>query len=107
MNSWLKKLFGPDTEVSTKRFVMVVLVTVLVIALFLLMYFKIEVANKVLVENILHDVFWLILIFGGFITSEQFINKWKGGSADTIVNQDVQQQIVTTDKKISDGSNTQ
>lgn len=102
--SWFKKLFSSDAEASVKRFVCVILVIVLVAALFLLMYFKIEVANKDLVKGILGDIFWLILIFGGFITSEQWINKWKGGTATNVINQDVQQQNVIspdTDKKTS------
>jgi|SRR3954468_6605234 hypothetical protein len=103
--SWFKKLFSSDTEASTKRFVCIVLVMVLVVALFLLMYFKIEVANKALVESILHDIFWLILIFGGFITSEQFINKWKGGTPSNVIQQDVQNQNVTV-KPDGNASNT-
>lgn len=74
------------------------LVAVLIIALFLLMYFKIEVANKALVQSILDNIFWLILIFGGFITAELLIAKWKGGTPTNIVNQDVQQQTVLNDK---------
>ena len=94
--NWLKKLFSSDTEASTKRFVCVVLVTVLIIALFLLMYFKIEIANAALVQSILNDIFWLILIFGGFITSELLIAKWKGGTPTNVVNQDVKEQTVIT-----------
>lgn len=96
---WFKKLFSSDNEASTKRFICVVLVAVLVIALFLLMYFRIEIANKSLVESILHDIFWLILIFGGFITSELLIAKWKGGTPKNIVQQDVQEQtVISTDQ---------
>lgn len=96
---WLKKLFSSDTEASTKRFVCVVLVAVLVIALFLLMYFKIQVANQELVKGVLNDIFWLILIFGGFITSELLIAKWKGGTPTNVVQQDVEKQTVIVDDK--------
>jgi hypothetical protein len=94
MIQFFKKLFSSDTEASTKRFICVLLVAVLVIALFLLMYFKIEIANAALVQSILNDIFWLILIFGGFITSELLIAKWKGGTPTTLVNQDVNKQTV-------------
>lgn len=97
MNSWLKKLFGPDTEVSTKRFVMVVLLVVYIVSHFLTMYFKIEIANKTLVTNSQEGMFWLILVFGGFVTAEQFIQKWKGGVATNVVNQDVQNQTIVSD----------
>lgn len=98
--TWFKKLFSSDTEASTKRFICVLLVAVLVIALFLLMYFKIEIANATLVQSILDDIFWLILIFGGFITSELLIAKWKGGTPTNVVQQDVEKQtIITNDDK--------
>jgi hypothetical protein len=97
--SWLKKLFSSDTEASTKRFVMVVLVVVMIIAMFLLMYFKIEVANKDLVRAILENIFWLILIFGGFVTAEQFISKWKPSTGTSVVNQNVEEQTVVTNTK--------
>jgi hypothetical protein len=76
--TWLQKLFGSDTEVSTKRFVMVVLVIVYIVSHFLTMYFKIEIANKQLVTNSQEGMFWLIMIFGGFVTAEPLIAKWKG-----------------------------
>lgn len=97
--TWLKKLFGPDSEVSTKRFVMVVLVIVYIISHFLTMYFKIEIANKQLVTNSQQGMFWLIGMFGGFITGEALINKWKGGSPSTVVQQDVNTQNVVADSK--------
>lgn len=100
MNSWIKKLFGPDTEVSTKRFVMVILVMVYIISHFLTMYFKIEIANKTLVTNSQDGMFWLILAFGGFITGEALIAKWKGGGGPTnVINQDVQEQTVVAAQK--------
>jgi hypothetical protein len=97
--TWLQKLFGSDTEVSTKRFVMVVLVIVYIVSHFLTMYFKIEIANKQLVTNSQEGMFWLIMIFGGFVTAEPLIAKWKGGTATNVVNQDVQQQTVVVDPK--------
>lgn len=99
MNTWLKKLFGPDTEVSTKRFVMVVLLVVYIVSHFLTMYFKIEIANKQLVTASQEGMFWLILVFGGFVTAEQFIQKWKGGVPNQVVNQDVEQQTMVVAKK--------
>lgn len=100
MNSWIKKLFGPDTEVSTKRFVMVILVMVYIISHFLTMYFKIEIANKTLVTNSQDGMFWLILVFGGYITGEALIAKWKGGGGPTnLVQQDVENQTIVADPK--------
>jgi hypothetical protein len=97
--TWLKKLFGPDTEVSTKRVVMIVLVLVQIIAVFLLMYFKIEVANKGLVSDILQNFFWLTLIFGGYVSAEPLLQKWNIGGPKTVVSQDVEKQTVITSDK--------
>lgn len=96
--NWFQKLFGPDTEVSTKRVVMIVLVAVLVVSLFLLMYFKIEVANKDLVKGIIDDIFWLILVFGGYISAEPLLQKWNIGGPKTVVSQDVEKQTVVTNQ---------
>lgn len=100
--SWIKKLLGPDSEVSTKRVVMVVLVMVQIVALFLLMYFKIEIANKDLVNGIIQNFFWLTLVFGGFISAEPLLQKWNIGGPKTVVTQDVDKQTVNVDKKESE-----
>lgn len=97
--SWIKKLFGPDTEVSTKRTVMVILVVVQIVALFLLMYFKIEVANKDLVKGIIENFFWLTLVFGGFITAEPLLQKWNIGGPKNVISQDIEKQTVIASDK--------
>lgn len=97
--TWLNKLFGPDTEVSTKRVVMIVLVAVQIAALFLLMYFKIEIANKDLVKSVLENFFWLTLIFGGYVSAEPLLQKWKIGGPTTVVTQDVDKQTVIQSDK--------
>jgi hypothetical protein len=104
--TWLTKLFGPDTEVSTKRVVMVTLVVVQVVCLFLLMYFKIEIANKGLVEGILENLFWLTLVFGGFISAEPLLQKWNLGGPKNVVNQDVQEQTVINEGGENDTKTT-
>lgn len=96
--NFFRKLFTSDAEASSKRFVCVILVCVHIIALFLLMYFRIEILNRDLVGNALHDNFWLILIFGGFIAAEPVLTKLRMGGPKNIVNQDVKEQTVITGK---------
>lgn len=96
--TWFKKLISSEFEASSKRFIAIVLVLVKIVALFLLMYFKIEIANRGLVEGILENMFWLILIFGGFIAAEPVLNKMKLGGPANVITQDVQQQTVVSDQ---------
>lgn len=92
--SFIKNILSADNESSSKRLVCIVLVIVKVVALFLLMYIKIELANKDLVRAIIDNVFWLILIFGGFIAAEPVLSKWKPGGVKNVVQQDIEQQTV-------------
>ena len=95
--NWLKKILSSEYEASSKRFIAIILVAVKIIALFLLMYFKIEIANREIVSGILDNIFWLILVFGGFIAAEPVLNKWKPGGPKNVVTQDVQNQTVNND----------
>ena len=107
--SWLNKLLSAENEASTKRFVALVLVVVYVISHFLLMYIKIEIANKDLVSQSMDGVKFMILIFGGFIVAEQliagYVGKWKAqgeaevkraemGAPHTSVQQNVKEQTI-------------
>lgn len=99
MKQFLKHLFSTENEASSKRFICILLVIVQIVVLFLLMYIKIELANKELVGDVLENMFWLTLIFGGFIAAEPALAKWKLGGPKNIVQQDVKEQTVITEKK--------
>jgi hypothetical protein len=92
--TWLKRILSSENELSSKRFIAFTLVLVKIISLFLLMYFKIEIANRELVSGILDNMFWLILIFGGFIAAEPMLKHVKLGGPKNIVTQDVTNQTV-------------
>lgn len=97
MGSYFKKFFGAYTEASSKRLVCLVLVAVQIIALFLLMYLKMEVANRDLVSGLLESNKWLIMAFGGLIALEPALQKMKIGGPANVVNQDVQEQNIKAD----------
>lgn len=97
--TYLKKLFSNDAEASSKRFVCIVLVIVQIVALFLTMYIKTEISNRQIVLELLQNMFWLCLIFGGFIAAEPVLQRLKLGGPKNVVYQDVDKQTVNTDQK--------
>jgi hypothetical protein len=109
------QFFSSDFEASSKRLIAIVLVAVDIVITFLLMYIKIEIANKDLVGKQLDNMFWLIMVFGAFIAGEGVLSFFKGkvqvqaaadvekaktGTPQNVVNQNVDEQNVTVvDKK--------
>jgi LytS/YehU family sensor histidine kinase len=72
------KFFSSDFEASSKRLAFLVLVAVFIIITFLLMYIKVEIANKDLLKEQLWYLFLLICIIGTYISAEWlqgFFNK--------------------------------
>jgi TRAP-type mannitol/chloroaromatic compound transport system permease small subunit len=66
------EFFSSAFEASSKRLAFLILVAVFIIQHFLLMYIKIEIANKELVKESQWYLFLLICLLGGFITAELF-----------------------------------
>jgi Mn2+/Fe2+ NRAMP family transporter len=100
--NWFSRFFSAEMQESSKRLAFIVLVVVFVVQFFLLMYIKIEIANKDLVKENQWYLFLLILILGGYIVSEMIFSlfnrrseikgevdkeKAKQGISDTVVNQ--------------------
>lgn len=100
MKKWLDKLLSSDGEQSTKRVVFIALTLVHIISLFLLMYFKIEIANKSLVEQCLDWNSWLIIATGGLVGLEPVLSKWRPGGPKNIVQQDVKEQTVINEGEV-------
>lgn len=100
MKKWFDKLFsGDELSVNAKIFAFLILVFVHIVSLFLLMYFKIEIANKSLVSSVLDWNAWLIIATGGLAGLTPALEKWKPGGIKNVVNQDVENQTVVTDEE--------
>jgi hypothetical protein len=76
-NSWFSRFFSAEFAESSKRMTLLVLVAVFVIQFFLIMYIKVEIANKDLVKNNIYYLVVLIGVFGGFVSMEVFTNLFK------------------------------
>jgi hypothetical protein len=92
--NWFTKVLSSEFEASSKRLAFLMLIVVQIISHFLIMYIKIQIANKELVEQALDNMFWLALVFGGYIAAEPLLKRAQIGGAKTVVNQDVQEQTV-------------
>lgn len=68
--SWFARFFSTEFSESSKRLILIVLVFVYIVQYFLLMYIKVEIANKDLVKQNQWYLFWLILVFGGFVAAD-------------------------------------
>ena len=69
---WFSKFFSAEQAESSKRFIAIFLVLSYVLHWYLLTYIKVEIANEALVKSAQTDVFILILVFGGFISYENY-----------------------------------
>lgn len=61
---------------SSKRLIAFGLAVAYVASHFLTMYIKVEIANKVLVQNSQEGIKWLCLCFGGFVALPEILAKW-------------------------------
>jgi NADH:ubiquinone oxidoreductase subunit 6 (subunit J) len=99
--SWFARFFNSEFSESSKRLILITLVFVFIIQVFLLMYIKVEIANKDLVKSGQYYLVLLIAIFGGFVSMEVIsslfqkkaelqanvdIEKAKSGTPETNVN---------------------
>lgn len=75
--SWFSKFFSADFGESSKRLILIALVSVFVVSHFLLMYIKVEIANRQLVEESQWYLFLLIVIFGGYVSAEMITNLFR------------------------------
>ena len=96
---WFKKLFSSSNEASSKRFILVILVFAYVVSHYLTMYIPVEIKNKELVASSEDGLFWLILFFGGYVTSELLIKKLSGSGASKVIADKVQEMTVNVEKK--------
>lgn len=97
--TWFKKLIDVTASESPKSLVFLVLTLVHIVALFLIMYIPVEIANKALLADILDWNSWLIIATGGLVGLEPVLSKWRPGGPKNIVNQDVEKQTVVTEKE--------
>jgi hypothetical protein len=92
--NWFTKVLSSEFEASSKRLAFLMLIVVQIISHFLIMYIKIQIANRELVEQTLDNMFWLSLVFGGYIAAEPLLKRAQIGGAKTVVNQEVQEQTI-------------
>jgi hypothetical protein len=96
--SWLKKLLSEDYADDVKRAVFLALALVHIVSLFLLMYIKIEIANKDLVHDCLDWNGWLVVATGGLVMAGPAFAKWIPGGPKNVVSQDVDKQTIQVDQ---------
>lgn len=96
--SWIKKLLSDDYADDVKRAAFLALTAVHIVSLFLLMYFKIEIANKDLVKSVIDWNGWLIIATGGLVAAAPAISKWIPGGPKNIVSQSVEEQTIKVEE---------
>jgi hypothetical protein len=72
----LKDFLSEGNAASSKRLIAFGLAVAYLVQHFLLMYIKIEIANKDLVASSQEGIKWLCLCFGGFIALPEIVSKW-------------------------------
>jgi hypothetical protein len=78
----LQDFLSEGNAASSKRLIAFGLAIAYLVQHFLLMYIKIEIANKDLVQTSQEGIKWLCLCFGGFIALPEIMAKWKGAQGD-------------------------
>jgi hypothetical protein len=110
---FITKLLGPD-DVSSKRLILLLMVVTYLISHFLLMYIKIQIANKDLVSQSMDGLKWMIIGFGGLVIGEPLVKGaralWTARGeaavkrAETGTPENTVQQNVTNQNVSADGS---
>lgn len=95
----LMDFLSENNAASSKRLICFGLAVVYAIAFFLMMYLKVEIANKELVAKGQDGLFWLILVFGGYVALPGILDKMNLGGPKTVVSQDVAKQTVNVEKQ--------